>query len=76
MREISTELLRNSITAIRQITARFIDNNPGCERSSEVKRGVLHDDTKKREILKNPTKIQKIPEKNLLTEIEPLQLAF
>ena len=33
-------------------------------------------DTKKRELLKNPTKIEEIQEKNLLTEIEPLQLAF
>jgi len=32
-------------------------------------------DTKKRELLKNPTKIEEIQEKNL-TEIEPLQLAF
>ena len=31
---------------------------------------------KKRELLKNPTKIEKIKEKKLLTEIEPLQLAF
>ena len=31
---------------------------------------------KKRELLKNPTKIEEIQEKNLLTEIEPLQLAF
>ena len=31
---------------------------------------------KKREHLKNPTKIEEIKEKNLLTEIEPLQLAF
>ena len=33
-------------------------------------------DTKKRELLKNPTEIEEIQEKNLLTEIEPLQLAF
>ena len=33
-------------------------------------------DTKEREILKNPTKIEEIKEKYLLTEIEPLQLAF
>ena len=33
-------------------------------------------DTKNRELLKNPTKIEEIQEKNLLTEIEPLQLAF
>jgi len=32
-------------------------------------------DTKKRELLKNPTKIDEI-KKKLLTEIEPLQLAF
>ena len=31
---------------------------------------------KKRELLKTPTKIEKIQEKNLLTEIEPLKLAF
>jgi len=31
---------------------------------------------KKREILKNPTKIEEIQEKNSLIEIEPLQLAF
>ena len=31
---------------------------------------------KKRELLKNPTKIEEIQEKNLLTEIEPLKLAF
>jgi len=33
-------------------------------------------DTKKRELLKNPIKIEEIQEKNVLTEIEPLQLAF
>jgi len=37
---------------------------------------VLHGETKKREILKNPTKIEEIQEKKLLTEIEPLQLPF
>ena len=31
---------------------------------------------KNREHLKNPTKIEEIQEKNLLTEIEPLQFAF
>ena len=31
---------------------------------------------KKRKILKNPTKIEEIQEKNLLTEIEPIQVAF
>ena len=31
---------------------------------------------KKREILKNPTKIEEIQEKKKKTEIEPLQLAF
>ena len=32
----------------------------------------VQDDTKKRELLKNPTKIEEIQEKKLLTEIEPL----
>ena len=43
-----------------------------------VKNARLHvqSDTKKRLLLKNPTKIEEIQEKNLLTEIEPLQLAF
>ena len=34
---------------------------------------LIQDDTKKRELLKNPRKIEEIQEKNLLTEIEPLQ---
>ena len=33
-------------------------------------------DTKERELLKNQTKIEEIQEKKLLTEIEPLYLAF
>ena len=33
-------------------------------------------DTKKRKHLKKPTKIEEIQEKTLLTEIEPLHLAF
>jgi len=37
---------------------------------------VIKDDTKKQELLKNPTKIEEIQEKNVLTEIELLQLAF
>ena len=37
---------------------------------------IVQGDTKKREILKNPTKIEEIQEKKLLIEIEPLQLAF
>ena len=36
----------------------------------------IQGDTKKRELLKNPTKIEEIQEKNLLTENEPLKLAF
>jgi len=32
--------------------------------------------TQKRELLRNPTKIEEIQEKKILTEIEPLQLAF
>jgi len=40
---------------------------------------VTQGDTKKWELLKNPTKIEdnsSPPQKKLLTEIEPLQLAF
>ena len=37
---------------------------------------LIQGDTKKRELLKNPTKIEEIQENKLLTEIEPLQLAF
>jgi len=37
----------------------------------------IQGDTKKRELLKTPTKFEEIQEKrNLLTEIEPLQPAF
>jgi len=36
----------------------------------------VQDDTKKRELLKNPTKIEEIQGKNLLTGIEQLQLVF
>jgi hypothetical protein len=32
--------------------------------------------TQKRELLKNPTKIEEMQQKILLTKIEPLQLAF
>jgi hypothetical protein len=47
--------------------------------SSPDERRYLQDiyrETQKRELLKNPTKIEEIQPKNLLTEIEPLQLAF
>jgi len=37
---------------------------------------LLQSDTKKTGTLKKPTKIEEIQEKKLLTEIEPLQLAF
>ena len=37
---------------------------------------MIQGDTKKRELLKNPTKFEEIQEKNLLTETEPVQLAF
>jgi len=37
---------------------------------------LVQGDTKKWELLKNPTKIEEIQGKNLLTEIETLQLAF
>ena len=43
---------------------------------SMMMRLKVQDDTKKWELLKNPTKIEEIQKKKLLTEIEPLQLAF
>jgi len=43
---------------------------------SSLARQLVQGDTKKRELFKNPTNIEEIQEKNLLTEIEPLQLAF
>ena len=36
----------------------------------------IEGDTKKRELLKNPTKIEEVQEKKILSENEPLQLAF
>ena len=36
----------------------------------------VQSDTKKRELSKNPTKIEEIQEKKILAETEPLQLAF
>jgi len=36
----------------------------------------VQSDTKKRELLKNTTKIEEIQKKKLLTEIEPIKLAF
>jgi len=52
---------------VRQLYCRFY-----CKRS----RKEIQGDTKKRELLKNPTKIEEIQEKKLLTDIEPLKLAF
>ena len=46
---------------------------PELYESDNVKYRVTQ---KKREILKTPTKIKDIQEKQLLTETEPLQLAF
>ena len=47
-----------------------------CQRNYASHGHHKQGDTKKREILKNPTKIKEFQEKNLLTEIEPLQVAF
>ena len=48
----------------------------GISRQFEGLRCHNTGDTKKRELLKNPTKFEEIQEKKLLAEIEPLQLAF
>ena len=37
---------------------------------------VIQDDTKKRELLKNPTKIEEIQEKNLLKKLNHYSLPF
>ena len=46
------------------------------ELTAKKKSIYIQRDTKKRKLLKNPTKIEEIQEKKLLTEIKPLQLAF
>ena len=58
--------------------ARSATNYQPTPRNNLEEQGVKEvlGDTKKREPFKNPTKIEEIQEKKLLTEIEPLQLAF
>ena len=52
-------------------------NREGIKFSGWWKFRFIQSDTKKRELMKNPTKIEEIQEKKkLLTEIEPLLLAF
>jgi hypothetical protein len=41
VRDLTTEFLSNSITAITQIMDQSIDNDPDWERSNKAKRGVL-----------------------------------
>jgi hypothetical protein len=41
VREISTKLLRNSITSIKEIMDQFTDNGPDIDWNSKVRRGVL-----------------------------------
>ena len=48
----------------------------GTDLPLPILNSIIRVDTKKRELLKTPTKIEEIQEKNLLAEIEPLQLAF
>jgi len=49
---------------------------PHVKQDAIIHNSLIEGDTKKRELWKNPTKIEEIQEKKLLTEIEPLQLAF
>ena len=58
------------------VTMSFRISNPSDWRLYREVQAYIQGDTKKQEILKNPTKIEEIQEKKLLTEIEPLQLAF
>ena len=55
---------------------KFIEKLQILLKSDKIIGHDIQSDTKKRELLKNPTKIEEIQEKNLLTEIGPLQLAF
>ena len=52
------------------------DEPNGNERSERLRFVKYRVTQKKRELSKNPTKIEEIQEKKLLTEIELLQLAF
>jgi len=57
---------RLKVLGVRSVTwSKILIHNP-----------QVQGDTKKRKLLKNPTKIEEIQKKNVLTEIEPLQLAF
>ena len=62
-------LKKHNVIHVKVLLCTFIDEKI-------YKIGNVLGDTKKREPLKNPTKIEEIQEKKLLTEIEPLQLAF
>ena len=65
-------MIKNQIILLRQVvTVEHIDTT--CRHSADC---VYRVTQKKREHWKNPTKIEEIQEKKILTEIEPLQLAF
>ena len=66
---ISNQNRRHSILCTWCVNALEI-----CRDSSQIK--PCTGSHKKLELLKNPTKFEEIQEKNVLTEIEPLQLAF
>ena len=46
------------------------------KRSDPRNKDIIQSGTKKRELLKNPTKIEEIQENKILKEIKSLQLAF
>jgi hypothetical protein len=52
VRDLTTEFLSNSITAIKQIMDQLIDNDPDWERSNKAKRGVLNITSCYRELLR------------------------
>jgi len=52
VRDLTTEFLSNTITAITQIMDQFIDNDPDWERSNQAKRGVLDMTSCYRELLR------------------------
>jgi hypothetical protein len=66
---------RNNIHGVNFIRLHQDHFSYSARYSARIREFIIQGGTKKRELLKNPTKIVEI-KKKLLTEIEPLQLAF
>jgi len=85
-RGVVRDYILDPSSRVHGVMSRNVGNNyqpAPCTISEETRllfRGSLcmyvQDDTNKRELLQNPPKLKKSKKKNLLTEIEPSQLAF